>query len=235
MLQVTTKTRTDKTKATFVHVPTSELEMALTRVTSTPFTRRDRVVDKSHTKMGQLFGEAKTHFTEFLLAEDHYIAGERVIPRILVRDQTFAGKQMQVFVGFYRFVCSNGLIVPVSKDTSTQLTVSHRMSSKQKLEQLDDAIAAALQHVILAKDILNEATSIKVDARYIISQLATFSPKQKERLTNSLVQARREDDVTTAFGLYNHINEWDRRHGRSFAKVTERDSTMLQAILSIAA
>jgi len=235
MLQVTTKIRTDKTKATFAHVSIDELATALTRVTPTPFAKRCRVVDKSHTKMGQLFGEAKTHFIEFLLSEDHYIAGERVIPRILVRDQTFAGKQMQIFVGFYRFVCSNGLIVPVSKDVSTQLTVSHRMSSKQQLEQLDDAIAAALSHITLAKDVLNEATSIKVDARYIISQLGVFSVRQKEGLIDSLVQARREDDTTTAFGLYNHINEWDRRHGRSFAKVTERDSTMLQTILSIAA
>lgn len=152
-------------------------------------------------------------------------------PEIRVYDQDYAGACLRVELGFFRLVCSNGLTAYVRE--ATPLVISHRLSSTEalralpgKVEQAYDRLKAALETVQLAKD-------TKVNADLVIDQFE-LPETLRERLRRT--RPRREDDISTAWGLYNFINEVDRRSARvGSVAYLERDREMLANILEAAA
>jgi hypothetical protein len=147
-----------------------------------------------------------------------------------VRDQDFAGAKLEVQVGFFRLVCTNGLTV--FERGATPIRVAHRISDEQELLELPAAISEALARVERSKLLVQELKERRIDPRQVLDGL-----KLGERLTQALLygRPRREDDIRTVWGLYNYINEMDRLTARKGSLAyLERDETMLNRILEVA-
>lgn len=190
--------------------------------------------DKSHTKAAQVYGGGETYRHTFRSDKATIINGDYCFPQVTIVDRTFSGASLRVFVGFFRVVCENGLVIPAGE--AQKLTITHRTSSAEQMKQLSYSIAAAWDSVTAAQEKLTLAAGIKIDAVRIINQLDVFSEAQRFDLIHDLPQARREDDTTTVAGLYQFINETDRRNARRNSTAhLDRDVDMLDTILTLAA
>jgi len=198
------------------------------------FTVRTVSRDKSHTKAAKAYGGGETYRHTLRANTPTVVNGDTVYPQITIVDQTFAGGSLKVFVGFYRLICANGLTIAVGE--TMKWRVDHRLSSVEQLMQLSRSIAAAWSNVIQAQEVLTKAASTPVIAVKIIDNLPMFSNSRKQKLKDSLHLARPQDDINTAYGLYNFINEVDRTSARrNSTAYLDRDAEMLETILQLAA
>ncbi|CAB5221285.1 Protein of unknown function DUF932 [uncultured Caudovirales phage] len=198
------------------------------------FTVKTVFRDKSHTRAAGAYGGGGVYRHTLRSDTPVTINNDVCYPQIIIVDQTFAGGTLKVFVGFFRLVCSNGLVV--SAGETTRWSVSHRLSSVQQLMELSSSIAAAWSSVIKAQDVLTAAAQTTVIPGKVIDGLTVFSENRREQIKRALPTARAEDVVTTAYGLYNFINELDRRSARINSTAhLDRDSNMLSNILQLAA
>lgn len=190
--------------------------------------------NKAHTKAAQAYGGGETYRHTFRSTAPVLINGDYCFPQVTVVDRTFSGASLRVFIGFFRVVCENGLVIPAGE--ARKLTITHRTSSAEQMKQLSYSIAAAWDSVTAAQEKLTAAAAVKVDAPRIITQLDVFSETQRADLIRGLPRARRQDDVTTAAGLYQYVNETDRRSARRNSTAhLDRDVDMLDTILTLAA
>jgi hypothetical protein len=197
------------------------------------FTVKTQARDKSHTKAAKAYGGGSVYRHTLRSNQPTVINSDTVYPQITIVDRTFAGGSLKVFVGFYRLICSNGLTVAVGENM--KWSIDHRLSSVEQLMQLSRSIAAAWSKVIDAQQILENASRLAVNPRTIIAQLDMFSTERRERLAHSLYFARPQDNVQTAYGLYNFINELDRTSARRGSTAyLDRDTDMLATIMDLA-
>lgn len=198
------------------------------------FTVKTQSRDKSHTKAAKAYGGGATYRHTLRANTPTVVNGDTVYPQITIVDQTFAGGSLKVFVGFYRLICANGLTVSVGE--TMKWRIDHRINSVEQLMQLSRSIAAAWSNVIEAQAVLTKAASTPVIAHKVIDALPMFSDSAKQKLKDNLYAARPQDDINTAYGLYNFINEADReRARRNSTAYLDRDADMLEVILSLAA
>lgn len=198
------------------------------------FTVKTQSRDKSHTKGASAYGGGAVYRHTLRSTVPTTINGDTVYPQITIVDRTFAGASLKVFVGFYRLICSNGLTVAVGENMSW--SIDHRLSSVEQLMQLSRSIAAAWSKVIDAQLVLEKAAATVIDSpEHLIAQLEVFSPARRQRLIDSLFTARAQDNIQTAYGLYNFINEADRQLARSGSTAyLDRDTEMLATIMELA-
>jgi hypothetical protein len=197
------------------------------------FTVKTQAKDKSHTKAAKQYGGGAVYWHTFRSNTPVTVNRDVVFPQIQIQDRTFSGGSLKVLIGFYRLVCSNGLTVAVGEQM--KWSIDHRLSSVEQLRQLSRSIAAAWSKVIEAQAILNAAAQTPVNPFRIIEALP-FSEHKKHKLKISLNIARAEDDVSTAYGLYNFLNEQDRLAARRNSTAhLDRDTVMLATILELAA
>jgi hypothetical protein len=110
-------------------------------------------------------------------------------------------------LGFFRLVCSNGLIV--GSDLIPQIKVRHSSSG---LLKLDNAIEEAMEYQIVAKQSMERMMDVKVDAE-TFERLATEALKIRlgEKYSDKIVplfEAKRwEDNKEDLFSVFNVIQE----------------------------
>jgi len=198
------------------------------------FTVKTQSRDKSHTKAAKAYGGGEVYRHTLRGNQPTVINGDTVYPQITIVDRTFAGGSLKVFIGFYRLVCSNGLTVAVGENL--KWSIDHRLSSVEQLMILSRSIAAAWKNVIEAQAVLTMAAATPVVAPAIIDQLTMFSENRRNKLKETLYLARPQDNVDTAYGLYNFINETDRELARRGSTAyLDRDTEMLATIMQLAA
>ena len=236
------KTKSGATRATLATLDQAVLvERTLARLVQVSngqsFDVKTKVQNKSHTKASQAYGsEGFTYRHTFRSLTGVVVNGDLLYPQVTIVDRTFSGASLKVFVGFYRLICSNGLTVKAG--AARELSIPHRMSSVEQLRELDIAIAAAWQSVTEAQAVLERAANTLVQPRLVIDalQIVGYSPAQRERLAANLPYARPQDNVHTVYGLYNFINEMDRRTARQGSTAyLDRDTELLDTILAMAA
>jgi len=238
-MSIILKQRTDLNRATLVTLDQNVLvenTLATLRMVAPGinFALKTVARDKSHTKAAGSYGGGETYRHTFRSDQSVIVNRDTLFPQVTIVDRTFSGAALRAYIGFFRVVCSNGLVIPAGE--AINLTVNHRLSSEKQLRELHEVIGAAWGSVTAAQEKLVYAASVKVDAARVISQLDMFSEVQRADLTRSLLIARAEDDTTTVAGLYQHINETDRKWSRLKSTAhLERDVKMLDTILEIAA
>lgn len=166
--------------------------------------------------------------------------GELLRGQIVVRDQDYAGRALTVEFGLYRLVCTNGLMA--FRSISEPIRIPHHMNRTEMLLRLDQIIldsSAVFQRLV---DEANRLTLLPVsDWSATLTAVATavglpkYTVQSIERsIANRMTRA--EDNAATVWGVYNIINEFDRRNARrNSTAYADRDREVLDLILQNAA
>lgn len=166
--------------------------------------------------------------------------GGIMVPRLWFRNHNDGTRALQVGLGFFRIVCSNGLAVPVDGALFTSIRHLNGPKANTFLDTLPDILMAKMEQVqngTLVEAAMG-ATKIAVEKPLeVLAQLPLPKTVQENvflKLTfGQRYGLRAEDDTNTAWGLYNAINESLRIVSRSQYAVANRDVTLLQEIIDI--
>jgi hypothetical protein len=200
------------------------------------WTINSRLLDKSHTKAAAKVGGGCQYWITLRQQSPVTLRnGDIVYPQITLRDRTYAGASLQVTFGLFRQVCSNGLMA--FRKVVEPVSIPHFKNRADILMRLDTIIessAAQLAAVLAEADNLI-VTPLNTNPLHVITQLElppSLVKKLTEVLTNNL--QRSEDDVSTVFGLYNLINEVDRRKARKNSTAyLDRDTRLVERIQEV--
>lgn len=192
------------------------------------------VVDKGHTKAAQKVGGG--HQSWFTLRSKTPLTlptGDVVYPQIMLRDRSYPGGSLTLTFGFYRLVCSNGLMA--FRHIVQPVSIPHYKNRATILMELTRIIEASQENfVAIANEAHRLASVTVIDPIKAIEQMA-IPPKVKklaiERVNAGLV--RPEDNIKTAWGLYNFVNELDRvKARRGSMAYLERDLNVNPAMIA---
>lgn len=159
--------------------------------------------------------------------------GGKITPRLWLKNDNSGGSAMAVGIGFFRFVCMNGLYIGVNLFGAKLI---HRDGPKAHniLDLLPDSLNTAMESVVsgAAVDLLLEAAEQKVTDPIDVIGSLNIGVKAKESaiLTVAGGYNRQEDNPNSAWGLYNIVNESINRNSRSKFKAAERDMNLLENI-----
>lgn len=134
--------------------------------------------------------------------------------RIAITDQSFSGKALVITFGVYRLVCSNGLMG--LRAFSTPIRVPHYANRVQLMQRLTEVITLKLaesQEVLAEIEAMNKAMVVNPYQAVETLGLPTNVVKEVQAAL-ATGSHRTEDNPNTVWGLYNLVNEMDRRNAR---------------------
>lgn len=159
--------------------------------------------------------------------------GGKITPRLWLKNDNTGRGAMSVGVGFFRWVCSNGLYIGVNMFGAKLI---HRDGPKAHniLDLLPESLNTAMEHVAsgAAADLLLDAADQKViDPIDVIGSLDIGVKAKDAAIYTVAGQLNRVvDNPYTVWGLYNIVNENVNRASRSKFKAAERDMQLLENI-----
>lgn len=163
--------------------------------------------------------------------------GGKITPRLWLKNLNNGRSAMSVGIGFYRFVCMNGLYIGVNMFGAKLI---HRDGPKAHsiLDLLPESLNTAMGSIKsgAATDLLLDAAEQKViDPIDVIGSL-NINKTAKARAIYIVAAERNRwvDDPKTAWGLYNIVNEQVNRATRSKFAAAERDMGLLENIQFLA-
>ena len=166
--------------------------------------------------------------------------GGNLVPRLWMRNHNDGTRALQVGLGFFRIVCSNGLVIPI--DGALFTSIRHLAGPKANtfLDTLPDILLAKMDQVksgALVEAALG-ATKIAVENPLAVLAQLPLSKTVQQDVSLKLEYGERyglraEDNPHTAWGLYNTVNESIRKWSRSQYAAVNRDVTLLNDIITI--
>lgn len=159
--------------------------------------------------------------------------GGKLTPRLWLLNDNTGRSAMTVGIGFFRFICMNGLYIGVNL-FGTKLQHRQGPRATSVLDGLPEALVGAMESIAsgAATDVLLDAADQKVaDPIDVIGSL-DLGLKVKDAAISQIVLncTRSEDNPNTVWGLYNIVNEAGRKQGRSLYKAAVNDMSLLQEI-----
>ena len=188
--------------------------------------------------IGNKTGQAMTAVVS-LPGHSQALSDSTVFPRLYIHNDNRGGKALRITVGLFRLVCSNGLAVGMPGYTFDQ-RINHTWSPRIQERVLDLPLVAERALDFIATDLF-EQISVAKDTRILdpvsIMGNLPIGSRAKDTAINSFLlgQVRAEDNVQSAWGLYNHVNEAVRRHSRSEFTALAKDEGLLGDIIALSA
>lgn len=199
-----------------------------------PTARITQYSQAKRTKAALAVGGGSRYAYRLVLDKDMSVTDkDKVRPMVQLRDQTYPGAALQVEVGLYRLVCTNGLMA--FSRLFHPLRVPHYASRQDQLAAIADTVLDSLGRIASTVERAQRLTTTAIsDPLAVLAQLEL--PKRVHATASMLITTglhRPEDKPTTAWGLYNIINEVDAvKSGSRFAAL-DRDTEMVTKILSL--
>jgi hypothetical protein len=163
--------------------------------------------------------------------------GGKITPRIWLKNDNTGRAALSVGIGFFRWVCQNGLYIGVNMFGAR---IIHRdtVRAHSVLDQLPVAVTQAITDLQsgaatnLLLDTADESVSNPIDV--IASLNIGTKAKDKAIYLVATESTRKEDNPNTVWGLYNIVNEACRKNGRSLYRTAVNDMTLIGDIQHLA-
>jgi hypothetical protein len=159
--------------------------------------------------------------------------GGQLTPRLWLRNDNTGRAALTVGIGFFRWVCMNGLYIGVNM-FGTRLVHRDTVRANSVLDQLPGAMVAAMESIAdgSATDIMLDAAESKVYSPIDVIGSLDIGTKAKQRAIDIILLGanRAEDSPNTVWGLYNIVNEACRSKGRSLYRSAVKDMSLLEDI-----
>lgn len=173
------------------------------------------ISNMSHTKAAaRVGGGHKSIFTLRQTVPITLKSGDVVFPQIIIRDRSFPGGALTVHFGLYRLVCSNGLMA--FRSVAAPVRIPHYRNRAQVLMELTRVIQSSgdrFAAIVEEAERLDGLTVVDPELA-IMAMTLPMSTKKRAIETIGAGLVRPEDDIKTAWGLYNFVNELDRVKAR---------------------
>lgn len=158
--------------------------------------------------------------------------GGQLTPRLWLRNDNTGRAALTVGIGFFRWVCMNGLYIGVNV-FGTKL--AHRDTAKAHtvLDMLPEALTTSMESIAdgSAFNVLLDSSEQKVYSPIDVVGSLDIGDKSKQQAINSIILGTRiEDNANTVWGLYNIVNEACRNNGRSLYRTAIKDMELLESI-----
>jgi len=209
---------------------TSTVESALSHIG-----KYDRVRHDGHGTKHMIVWDLLDQVTE--------INGDMITPRIILYNSYEKECALTVHIGFFRWVCSNGLF---SGESTFSTRIVHRVGDicEEKLDELYTGVAAAIKYITSGELVrqIESSTSVVLTREQMIRtvcQLPQISTRSKDRLIKRVINVsdrRLEDQPNNVWTLWNMINEEIRSSSRgNEVQLSERNNGLLNSIKELAA
>jgi len=152
-----------------------------------------------------------------------------MVGQIYFKNSETPGTALSLYIGAYRFICANGLIVGVGEGGR----LIHRVGPTA-----DQFLVGLVTMVETSVDSLRYELQNTIDENIntpVVSPLSIIGnlPIQKsvkDSLFTRYFTGTLRDDITNVWGLYNNINELVRKHSRSASGAAYKDIGLLEHI-----
>ena len=164
--------------------------------------------------------------------------GGVLVPQLFLSNTNNGQRALSVGVGLFRFVCSNGLVIAFGDSMHAKIRHVNGPKANQFLDILPDILLAQVQRIQSGElfDTVLDALDVQVkDPIQVIGNLPVAKAVKDnavELICNGLT--RPEDNVHTAWGLYNVVNEMQRRRSRSDYSAYAKDVGLLDHVIALA-
>lgn len=181
------------------------------------------------------------HAVVLTLLKPVILAGTPCFPRVYVRNSYDGESALTVRVGFYRLVCSNGMMIGT---THFNGRVLHLESGVKQLSTLRSSVVAAVKWCTdeLPK-LADRLNSVVLSSVQISTVLATIgaSTRLADRVSYRILyplsslrsEDRRADGTLTAWNIWNIVNEVQRETSRSQLRQLEVNAKLLDAVEAV--
>jgi hypothetical protein len=235
-MTVNYRTKSGLNKATFAALDNTELVQRLTERFPS-WSVFSRTYNKSHTKAASAFGGGAKYYTTLRSNETlRLVNGEALQGEIRIIDQDYSGRALTVEFGLYRLICTNGLYG--FRSVSESIRITHHVGKAGILMQLDNLIVASSAVFSNMVEQANALLLAPIDYPLATLQRVALQvglSKSTYNRIKSIIDwrsGRPEDNVNTAWGLYNVINEVDRISARrNSVAYLQRDTQVIDSIL----
>jgi len=177
-------------------------------------------------------GNTKVQF-RFTLDEKYVVNGDMISPQIIVTNAEVAGTALRINLGFYRFVCANGMVL--GTDLYNEKIIHRKGKTFDvKFNDIEHQIAAVLEYLRtdFVQDV-EEQTSKTVsfeEGISIIGNLNIPSKSKDSALETWAMPSRKQDSYEDVFCLWNIVNEQSRNTVDSAQARTVYNQTLLRDI-----
>lgn len=179
------------------------------------------------------------HVVEYRLNTTMKVLGDEGVPRLIFINSYNGESSLQIKVGFYRMVCSNGLILGTDLFSEKIIHVKGQ-TFEQKIKQLEVKIAAALEYIKesmaddisekMGKTLSSHETTQLLDALNISNKVRDTV---KDRLEYRAL--RPEDNTGTVWALYNVVQEEIKQRSRSELSFNVRNVKLMDEFIKLSA
>lgn len=163
------------------------------------------------------------------------IDGQEMLFRVALKNGAEPGVAFSLFSGFYRIVCANGLVIGEASGTK----IIHRVgqTAETLVAAVPDAVRCAIESFTSGEAIgaAQEAAELKVLNPFDVIGGLNVPTRVKDKAVAAVAYGlnRPEDNALSAWGLYNLVNEVDRRGSRSRLAAALRDFGLLGDVVAL--
>jgi hypothetical protein len=150
-------------------------------------------------------------------------------PEIYFRNSEVPGTALMLYIGAYRFICANGLVLGVGDGGR----LIHRVGSTADhfVNGIEQMIQRSIIHLVDdLQDQITDAQSIQIKDPISIVGNLPIQATVKEAAINRIFLGTTKENIGTAWGLYNEVNELTRRRTKKENTAIEKDIGLLDHI-----
>ena len=156
----------------------------------------------------------------------------QLTPEIYFRNSEVPGTALMLYIGAYRFICANGLVLGVGDGGR----LIHRVGQTADIfvNGIEEMIRRSL--ITMTDDLqetIDTSKAIKVNNAIEIVASLPIQATVKQDALNKIVLGKTKEDISTVWGLYNEVNMLTRLRTKKSNVALEKDIGLLDHITLI--
>ena len=153
----------------------------------------------------------------------------QLTPQIYFRNSEVPGTALMLYIGPYRFICANGLILGVGDGGR----LIHRVG--QTADHFVAGIETMIRRSLITmtedlQEVIDTSRSIKVDNAIDVVASLPIQATVKQDVISSIILGGTKEEVSTVWGLYNEVNARVRMRTKKSNVALEKDIGLLDHI-----
>lgn len=152
----------------------------------------------------------------------------QLTPEIYFRNSETPGTALMLYIGAYRFICANGLVLGVGEGGR----LIHRVgqTADQFVSGMESMIRTSIVHLV--DDLQDNIDAAQVPVNNAIEIVASLPIQAtvKQDVITAIALGRTKENISTVWGLYNEVNLKTRLRTKKSNVALEKDIGLLDHI-----
>lgn len=153
----------------------------------------------------------------------------QLTPEIYFRNSETPGTALMIYIGAYRFICANGLVLGVGEGGR----LIHRVgqTATNFVDGIETMIRSSIVHLVDdLQDTIDSVVNTPVNNAIDIVASLPIQATVKQDVISSIVLGKTKENINTVWGLYNEVNARTRLRTKKSNVALEKDIGLLDHI-----